>query len=40
MPAPPFTAQDAAKVDHFGLHGLRHLYCSLLADIGAPLKEA
>jgi integrase len=40
MPAPPFTAPDAAKVDHFGLHGLRHRYCSLVVNIGAPVKEA
>lgn len=34
------TAQGAAKVDHFGLHGLRHLYCSLLVNSGAPVKDA
>jgi integrase len=34
------TAQDAAKVDHFGLYGLRHLYCSLLVNGGAAVKDA
>ena len=34
------AAQDAAEVDHFGLHGLRHLYCSLLVNSGAPVKDA
>jgi integrase len=34
------TAQDAAQVSHFGLHGLRHLYCSLLVNSGAPVKDA
>jgi integrase len=33
-------AQDAAQVRHFGLHGLRHLYCSLLQENGASLKFA
>ena len=34
------NAQDVAEVRHFGLHGLRHLYCSLLQDSGASLKFA
>jgi excisionase family DNA binding protein len=34
------TAQDAAEVEHFGLHSLRHLYSSLLIDSGAPVKDA
>lgn len=34
------TAQDAAEVEHFGLHGLRHLYSSLLINSGAPVKDA
>ena len=33
------AAQDAAEVDHFGLHGLRPLYCSLLVNSGAPVKD-
>jgi len=32
--------QDRAQVRRFGLHGLRHLYCSLLQESGAPLKFA
>jgi integrase len=34
------AAQDAANVGHFGLHGLRHLYCSLLVNSAAPVKDA
>jgi integrase len=34
------TAQDAAEVERFGLHGLRHLYCSLLVNSGAQVKDA
>lgn len=34
------AAQDAAEVRRFGLHGLRHLYCSLLQESGASLKFA
>jgi integrase len=34
------AAQDAAQVRRFGLHGLRHLYCSLIQDSGASLKFA
>jgi integrase len=34
------VAQDATKVDYFGLHGLCHLYRSLLVDSGAPVKDA
>ena len=34
------TAQDAAGVRRFGLHGIRHLYCSLLAESGAGVKFA
>lgn len=34
------AAQDAANVEHFGLHGPRHLYCSLLVNSGAPVKDA
>lgn len=34
------TAQDAAEVERFGLHGLRHLYSSLLINSGAPVKDA
>lgn len=33
-------AQDAAGVRHFGLHGLRHLYASLLHKVGATVKFA
>jgi integrase len=32
------TAQDAAEVERFGLHGLRHLYCSLLVNSGAQVQ--
>ena len=31
-------AQDAAEVRRFGLHGLRHLYSSILAESGASVK--
>lgn len=31
------TAQDAAEVERFGLH---HLYCSLLVNSGAQVKDA
>jgi integrase len=34
------AAEDLAQVRRFGLHGLRHLYCSLLQDSGASLKFA
>ena len=34
------AAQDRAEVRPFGLHGLRHLYCSLLQESGASLKHA
>lgn len=34
------AAQDAAEVRRFGLHGLRHLYSSLLAETGASVKFA
>jgi integrase len=34
------TAQASAKVKEFGLHGLRHLYSSLLGETGAPVKHA
>ncbi|GEM_PF-5519899 len=33
-----YAAQDAAQVRRFGLHGLRHLYASLLHDRGASVK--
>jgi integrase len=33
-------AQTAAEVKSFGLHGLRHLYSSLLGESGAPVKHA
>ena len=33
-------AQAAAGVRGFGMHALRHLYCSLLQDSGASLKHA
>ncbi len=33
-------AQGAAEVREFGLHGLRHLYSSLLGESGAPVKHA
>jgi|HubBroStandDraft_6_1064221.scaffolds.fasta_scaffold200110_2 integrase len=33
-------AQTAAEVKAFGLHGLRHLYSSLLGESGAPVKHA
>jgi integrase len=33
-------AQDAAGVRSFGLHALRHLYCSLLQESGASVKHA
>jgi integrase len=32
--------QDAAGVRRFGLHGLRHLYTSLLIESGANIKFA
>jgi integrase len=32
------TAQDAATVRRFGLHGLQHLYSSILAETGASVK--
>ena len=34
------AAQDKAGVERFGLHGLRHLYCSLLQTSGATIKHA
>jgi integrase len=34
------AAQDAAEVRRFGLHGLRHLFASILADSGASVKFA
>jgi integrase len=34
------AAQDLAGVRQFGLHGLRHLYCSLFQEKGASLKLA
>ncbi len=34
------AAQDAAEVRRFGLHGLRHLYSSILAESGANVKFA
>jgi integrase len=34
------AAQDRAGVERFGLHGLRHLYSSLLHAAGAPVKHA
>lgn len=34
------AAQDAAQVRLLGLHGLRHLYCSLLQVSGASSKFA
>ena len=34
------AAQDAAEVRRFGLHGLRHLYSSLLHETGASVKFA
>jgi integrase len=34
------AAQDVARVNHFGFHGLRHLDCSLLVNSGAPVKDA
>ena len=34
------AAQDRAGVERFGLHGLRHLYSSLLHEAGAPVKHA
>jgi integrase len=34
------AAQDAAEVRHFGLHGLRHLYSSILGESGASVKFA
>jgi integrase len=33
-------AQSAAGVRRFGLHALRHLYCSLLQESGASVKHA
>jgi len=33
-------AQGKAEVKEFGLHGLRHLYSSLLGESGAPVKHA
>lgn len=33
-------AQDRAEVRHFGLHGLRHLYATLLHEHGATVKFA
>jgi integrase len=27
-------------VEHFGLHGIRHRYCSLLVNRGSPVKDA
>ena len=34
------AAQDAKGVRRFGLHGLRHLYTSLLLESGANIKFA
>ncbi len=34
------AAQDAAEVRRFGLHGLRHLYTSILGESGASVKFA
>jgi integrase len=34
------AAQDAAEVRRFGLHGLRHLYSSILGESGASVKFA
>lgn len=33
-------AQTTAGVRSFGLHALRHLYCSLLQESGASVKHA
>ena len=35
-----YATQDRAKVNRFGLHGLRYFYSSMLHEAGAPVKHA